>query len=264
MKNSQAKVLRKSIKRGQLFKLGEHLLLCGDSTDKQQVKRLIQNSKIDLILTDPPYGVAYVESKRSLTDSTTHHKVIQNDQYQTDIQYETFSRGWLECIKPYLSRRNSFYIFNSDKMLYALQTALKEAGFDFKQLLIWLKTGAVIGRLDYLPQHELILYGWSGVHQFMKSKDRSVLIHPKPKKNGLHPTMKPIPLLRRLILNSTQIGETVYDPFGGSGSTLLACEQTKRKCLMVEYEHKYCQVIIDRFEKMTGIKALLLNSEENE
>lgn len=264
MKTLQAKVPKKSINHGQLFQLGDHKLLCGDSTNESSVKQLLNGHVLDLILTDPPYGVAYVESKRSLTVSTKEHKAIQNDQYQTDSEYEAFSKAWLTIAKPYLSRRNSFYIFNSDRMLYALQSALKGAGYGFKQLLVWLKTGAVIGRLDYLPQHELILFGWAGVHKFMKSKDRSVLIHPKPKKNGLHPTMKPIPLLRRLILNSTKIGETVYDPFGGSGSTLLACEQTKRKCLMVEYEPKYCQVIIDRFEKTTGSKAVLLNPTEDE
>ena len=109
--------------------------------------------------------------------------------------------------------------------------------------------------MDYLPQHELIAYGWFGTHSFERSKDKSVLMYPKPSKSLLHPTMKPIPLLRGLILNSTKLNGIVYDPFGGSGSTLIACEQTKRTCFMVELDPEYCQTIIDQFEKLTGIKA---------
>jgi DNA modification methylase len=265
MKTLPAEKPKKSISHGQLFQLGDHVLLCGDSTNEANVKMLLEHATIDLILTDPPYGVAYVESKDSFqSDGAQKHKAILNDGYQSDGQYSAFSQAWLTASKPYLNRRNSFYIFNSDRMLFSLQSALKETGYDFKQLLVWLKTGAVIGRLDYLPQHELILYGWSGVHQFMKSKDKSVLIHPKPKKNGLHPTMKPLPLLRRMILNSTKLGEVIYDPFGGSGSTLIACEQTKRRCFMIEYEPKYCQVILDRYKRITGKSPTLLTPEDHE
>jgi len=106
--------------------------------------------------------------------------------------------------------------------------------------------------MDYLPQHEFIAYGWFGTHEFHKSKDKSILFYPKPNKSKLHPTMKPVGLLRRLILNSTKVGDAVYDPFGGSGSTLIACEQTKRRCLTIEVDPKYCQTIIDRFNKLTG------------
>ena len=138
-------------------------------------------------------------------------------------------------------------------MLFALKSGLDVSNFKFCQLLIWIKNHSVIGRLDYLPQHELIAYGWYGSHKFFKSKDKSILAFPKPQKSLLHPTMKPISLLRHLILNSTQIGDYVYDPFGGSGSTLIACEQTKRKCLMVELDQKYCQVIINRYQKMNKL-----------
>ena len=127
-------------------------------------------------------------------------------------------------------------------------------GMHFGQILVWVKNHSVLGRLDYLPQHEMIVYGWYGTHEFMKSKDKSVLLCPKPNKSKLHPTMKPVSLWRRLILNSTTVGGYVYDGLGGSGSTLNACEQTKRKCLMIEIDPEYCQVICDRFEKVTGIK----------
>jgi site-specific DNA-methyltransferase (adenine-specific) len=130
-----------------------------------------------------------------------------------------------------------------------------EAGMKFAQLLIWVKTHAVIGRMDYAPQHELIAYGWFGTHEFLKSKDKSVLVCPRPNKSAMHPTTKPLDLIRRLILNSTRIGDVVYDGFLGSGTTLLACEQTKRVCIGVELDPEYCQTIIFRFEKLTGLKA---------
>ena len=240
-----------SIKNGDLITLGDHLLLCGDATDKASVERLLINKKISLIMSDPPYGVAYVESKNGFSKSKNDRKVIANDQAQSEKQYQTFTQQWLEVIKPYLSPKNAYYIFNSDRMLFALKDALDSSNYRFCQLLIWVKNHAVIGRMDYLPQHELIAYGWFGTHQFFKSKDKSVLTFPKPNKSTLHPTMKPVSLLRHLILNSSKIGDYVYDCFGGSGSTLIACEQTKRKCLMVELDPDYCQTIINRYQKLT-------------
>lgn len=256
MKNSQAKRPQNSVKIGDIFQLGEHLLLCGDSTHPEQVEALLKNSKIKLILTDPPYGVGYVENR--VKSSKKDHKVIANDHIQSEEEYKHFSQQWLASIKPYLEAKNSYYVFNSDRMLFGLEDALKAENFKLSQLLIWVKTGAVIGRLDYNPQHELIVYGWYGVHEPLKDKDKSLLVAPKPKKNALHPTMKPVSLLRRLILNSTSLGATVYDPFLGSGSTLIACEQTRRRCLGIELDPDYCKVIIERFEKISGVKAIKL------
>jgi len=249
MKTLQAKKPQNSIKSGDTFKLGDHLLLCGNSQDKGLIHDLLHEKKVKLILTDPPYGVSY-------TAPSGKHDKIANDQLQSDEEYQSFTERWLEVVKTHLDKKNAYYIFNSDRMLFSLEDALRSQGFKFSQLLIWVKTGAVIGRLDYCPQHELIAYGWHGTHPTIRDKDKSVLIAPKPKKNTIHPTMKPVSLLRRLILNSTNIGDIVYDPFGGSGSSLISCEQTKRKCITVELMPKYCQAIIDRFEKLTGIKAV--------
>lgn len=249
MKTLQAKKPKNSIKTGNLFRLGDHFLLCGDSRDKALIVNVLREKKVKLILTDPPYGVNYTAPGGS-------HDKIANDQLQSSEEYQNFTERWLEVVKPHLDKKNAYYIFNSDRMLFSLEDALRTQGFKFSQLLIWVKTGAVIGRLDYCPQHELIAYGWHGTHPAIRDKDKSVLIAPKPKKNTIHPTMKPVSLLRRLILNSTNIGDIVYDPFGGSGSTMMACEQTKRKCVMVELEEKYCKAIIDRFEKLTGSKAV--------
>lgn len=248
-----------SIKIGDVFQLGSHRLLCGDATNPDHIQSLIGGEKIKLILTDVPYGVDFVEGKKGFTKSSVGHEDILNDHRQTDSEFCTFTKQWLKPIEMSLTEKNAFYIFNSDRMMFAMREALVEEGFKLSQLLIWVKTGAVIGRLDYLPQHELIAYGWKGRHEFLKSKDKTILISPKTKKNSLHPTMKPIPILRKLVLNSTRSGDIVYDPFGGSGSTLLACEQTRRRCLMVEIMPKYCQVTINRWEKLTGQKAVLLH-----
>jgi len=246
------------IKQGDIIQLGDHYLLCGDSTKQEQVEKLLNGHSVDLILTDPPYGVAYVESKEGFTQSIAKPKRIKNDQIQTEENYRTFTAAWLSQAKPYMAKKNSVYIFNSDKMLFALREGMKQAEFKFAQLLIWAKTHAVVGRMDYLPQHELIAYGWHGTHRFHKSKDKTVLVYPKPNKSKWHPTMKPIALLRRMILNSSKIGDTVYDPFGGSGSTLMACEQTTRKCLMVEIDPEYCKTIVELWEIFTKKKARLL------
>lgn len=243
-----------SVRKNDIFELGSHLLACGDALDSGIVARLIKDRKVALILTDMPYGVGYVENKSGF-NQLSKSKIIANDHAQSDEQYRTFTRGWLELVKPYLAEKNSYYLFNSDKMLFAMREGLVDSGFKFAQLLIWIKNHAVLGRLNYLPQHELIAYGWYGKHAFQKSQDKSVLFYPKPNKSPLHPTMKPVGLLRNLILNSSKIDDWVYDPFSGSGSTLIACEQTKRNCLAIELDPEYCQIIIDRYEEVTGKKA---------
>lgn len=242
------------IKLGDIIELGPHRLLCGDAGDIDNVKKLIGKDKIDLVLTDPPYGVAYVESKAGFTQNLANPKEIKNDHLQTENEYIAFNEKWLKILIPFLNNKNTIYIFNSDKMIFALRQAMISVGLYFSQLLIWVKSNAVIGRLDYLPQHELIAYAWHSRHSFKKSKDKSILFCPKPKRSKLHPTQKPISLLRRLILNSSKVGDVVFDPFGGSGGTLLACEQTKRKCLMIEIDPEYCATIIRKYYEINDLK----------
>lgn len=249
-----------SIKTGDIFTLGEHALICGDCTDAALVSGVTGKKKISLILTDPPYGIAYVEGKEGFRKAKTTHAAIKNDHLQSDGEYRIFTRRWIEAVKPFLQRKNALYVFNSDRMIFPLRDGMQDAGCHLAQLLVWVKTQSIVGRLDYLPQHELVAYGWIGVHEFRRSKDKSVIVYPKPSKSVLHPTMKPMGLLRQLILNSSRIGDTVYEPFAGSGSTLIACEQTKRKCIAIELDPHYCKVIIRRFEKLTGTKAQKLPS----
>lgn len=247
------------IKTGDIIQLGKHRLYCGDATS---VPEKLFDTKIRMICADPPYGVAYVENKEHFKETIgaalSCPQIIQGDQLQTDEEYAQFVNDWLKQVKPYMDSYNTSFIFNSDLMICALRTGMKAAGWYYSQMIIWVKNTIVVGRKDYHPQHELIAYGWTGRHKMERSRDRSIILYPKPHKNELHPTMKPVGLLRRLILNSTKIGDTVYDPFGGRGSTLIACEHTYRKCIMIEMDPKYCEIIIKRWEILTGQKALVI------
>jgi len=238
-------------KKGIIYELGDHRLACGDCRDSSLVKELIGSNKISLILTDPPYGVSYIENKKGFC-SVKKNIEIANDNIADESTYNQFTSDWLNAVKPYLSVKNACYIFNSDKMIFALRKGMEDGGFRLAQILIWIKNSQVIGRRDYLAKHELIAYGWYGAHQFYKSKDKSVFFYPKPNSSPLHPTTKPAGLVRRLILNSSQIGNVVYDPFAGSGTTLIACEQTKRRCLAIEIDPAYCKTIIDRYKRLKG------------
>lgn len=258
MKNSQTPKRSVFVKPGDVFALGDHRLICADARDADRVLKFIGNNRVSAIVTDPPYGVSYVESKLGFKQKLGKEKIIMNDHEQSEEEYQAFTKDWLLAVRPCLTKHNAVYTFNADKMVFALRSGLQEAGYTFTQLLIWAKTHAVVGRMDYLPQHELIVYGWYGRHIFHKAKDKSVLVYPKPSESKLHPTMKPVGLLRRLILNSTHVKDVVYEPFAGSGSTLIACEDTKRRCFAVELDPDYCQTIIKRFEDHTGVQAIRL------
>ena len=248
------------IKTGDIYQLGDHKLICGNSRDESIVKELIGKEKIRMVCTDPPYNVSYVENKDWVGmrgGKQMEHKKIENDTMSGD-EYVEFTRAWAEPMVPFMDSYNSAYIFNSDLMICEAKQGLKQTGFYYSQMIIWVKNQVVLGRKDYNPQHELIIYGWYGRHKFERGKARSIVFCPRPSKAKLHPTMKPVSLLRKLILNSTKINDIVYDPFGGSGSTLIACEHVKRKCLMIEIDPAYCETIIARWEKLTGQKAQMI------
>ena len=261
MKNSQEKVQSKLVKDGQIWQLGEHRLLVGSCTDTALVSELLRNSQVNAIITDPPYGILNVESKIGLGE-VSKNKVIANDNITNEAEYEKFSEDWLRLVLPYLSKKNSIYIFNCDKMLFALKKAMDNCGIYFSQLVVWIKNHATIARKDYAPQHELVLYGWYGTHAFRKAKDRSVIFFPKPHKSVLHPTMKPVNLVARLILNSTRVGDIVYDPFIGSGTTIIACQKTGRVCYGTEIDIEYATTSIARFEAASKIEAVLVYEKE--
>ncbi len=246
----------KTVQQGDIWKLGEHIIGCGDALDAAFVAKVVGDRKVRAIVCDPPYAVAYVEGKRDFNkQSSDTDKVIIGDQLQSDEEYTLFTKTWLEAIKPHLESYNAYYIFNSDSMSPALRSGIKAAGFFYSQGLVWVKNTSVLGRKDYLLMHELIAYGWYGRHKMERSKAKSVLFHPKPVASRLHPTQKPVGLLRKLIPNSTKMGEYVYDPFLGSGSTLIASEHLGRRCIGIELDPAYVATVIARWEKLTGKQA---------
>ncbi|MHB8674632.1 MAG: DNA-methyltransferase, partial [Candidatus Limnocylindrales bacterium] len=196
------------------------------------MKKVVGENKIRLVLSDPPYGVAYVENKLG----GSAHRKIENDHAQTEEEYRAFTKEWLRAVVPHLDSANAALIFNADLMYLALRQGMVDAGFYYSQMLIWIKSSVVLGRKDYLPMHELIAYGWHEKHHMERAKAKSVIFHPKPSKNALHPTQKPVGLLRKLIPNAAKIGEWIYDPFAGSGSTLIACEQLGRRSIAIELD----------------------------
>lgn len=247
----------RTINIGDVHRIGDHLVARGDCRERDLLTHVMGDDTINLIVSDSPYGVAYGENK--LTTGKTRHAPIANDHLQGEDEFSAFTQAWLDAVKPFMAPKNTAYVFCGDRMLFAFRDGLLKSGWKFGQILFWLKTAAVLGHLDYSPQHETLVTFWHGVHVFYKSKDKSVIIHPKPTKNKWHPTEKPIPILRRFILNSSKIGDLVYDPFAGSGTTALACAMTKRRSISIELEESYCRVIIERLEKLTGEKAVLLS-----
>jgi DNA modification methylase len=262
MNTSPATMPKDSIK---IWKLGEHRLLLGDATKKEDLDLLIGTEKVALLLTDPPYGVGYVEGKQEFLqtihkdNNQTEFVAINGDAVEQD--YYDFSQKWLTAVLLHFKVKNAFYIFNGDSKLRELLNALYDLKYTKSAILIWLKNHIVVGRKDYHPQHELIVYGWYGTHNFFGNRDKTALFYPKPNKSKLHPTMKPPSLLRRLIYHSTKPGDVVLDPFAGSGSTLIACEQLKRRCFLVEFEEQYCHTVVERWEKLTGKKAELITHD---
>ena len=269
-------------KLGDIWQLGRHRLMCGDSTSVESVAVLMDGALADMILTDPPYNVAY-------EGGTNDKLTIMNDNMD-DESFRAFLQDAFCAGDSALKKGGAFYIWHADSEGFNFRYACKAVGWEVKQCLIWNKNALVLGRQDYQWKHEPCLYGWkSGAsHYFVKNRKlttvlndgvdidvmtsdelrelireitepSSVINENKPTRNGEHPTMKPVGLLSRQIRNSSRIGEKVLDLFGGSGSTLVACEQLDRVCYTMELDPKYCDVIVKRWETLTGEKAKKTN-----
>lgn len=251
-------------KPGDLWILGNHRLLCGDSTNVQHVERLMNGEKADLWLTDPPYGVSYADKNEFLNALGTGIRLtkrIENDHKSIndlkDFWFQVASNAYMFC-----TDKAPYYWFacqGGDQMMMMMMMSISQANWKVRHELIWVKNNHVLGRCDYHYKHEPILYGWKadGTHNFYGDFQTSVLEFQKPQSSKLHPTMKPIELIERLVSNSSRTGEKVLETFCGSGSTLIACEKTGRKCYGMEIDPHYCDVIIKRWEDFTGNKALL-------
>ena len=235
------------VERGDVWVVGRHRLMCGDATSPEDVATLMDGKKANLIITDPPYNVAF-ESSDGLS--------IKNDKMENDKFYE-FLLAAFKNMAEHLEKGGSAYVFHADTEGLNFRKAFMDAGFHLSGCCIWVKNSLVLGRSDYQWQHEPVLYGFlqNGKHYWSKNAGRSqttVWNFDKPKKNKNHPTSKPLDLLAYPIGNSSQENAIVIDTFGGSGSTLMTCEQTNRVCHTMELDEKYASVILRRYVEDTG------------
>lgn len=241
---------------GDLFEIGQHKLLCGDSTQTDTFAKLFNNELADLVVTDPPYNVSYEgKTKDALT--------IQNDSMGNDEFYQ-FLYDFYTALGSYTKKGGAWYVWHADSEGANFRLAMKNAGIMVKQCLIWVKNSMVMGRQDYQWKHEPCLYGWKeGASHgwYSDRKQTTVLNFDRPTRNAEHPTMKPIPLIAYQIGNSSKQGDIVADAFGGSGTTMVASHQLGRKAYLVEYDPKYCQVIIDRMKKLDPTLTIKRNGE---
>ena len=231
-------------KMGDVWTLGRHRLVCGDSTKPETYEVLMQGQKANLVLTDPPYNVNYEGTAGK----------IKNDNMADDKFYQFLLDAFVN-MEHVMADDASIYVFHADTEGLNFRKAFADAGFYLSGCCIWMKPSLVLGRSPYQWQHEPCLYGWKkkGKHQWYSDrKQTTIWAFDKTKKNTDHPTMKPIPLLAYPIKNSTMSNTLVLDPFGGSGSTLIACEQTDRSCYTIELDEKFCDVILKRYIEQVG------------
>lgn len=243
-------------KPGDIWLLGKHRLMCGDSTSLDDVATLTAGALVDMWLTDPPYNVAY-------EGGTKEKLTIKNDSMGDD-QFRQFLRDAYTAADSVMKAGAVFYIWHADSEGYNFRGAAKDAGWTVRQCLIWKKSSLVLGRQDYQWQHEPCLYGWKEGAGHLWASDRkqtTILEFDKPSRNGEHPTMKPVALFEYQMLNNTKGGDIVLDSFGGSGTTLIAAEKKGRIAYLMELDPKYCDVIVKRWEDFTGKKAVLLTEE---
>lgn len=244
-------------KLGDIYQLGDNRLMCGDSTVLEDVEKLMDGARADMLLTDPPYNVNY--------EGKTKDKLkIKNDKMNNDnfrqFLIDAFSNADM-VMKP----GAVFYIWHAESEGYNFRGACFDVGWTVRQCLIWNKNYMVIGRQDYQWKHEPCLYGWKEGAGHLWTSDRkqtTVINFDKPTRSDIHPTMKPIPLFDYQIKNNTRVGDVVLDLFGGSGTTIMACEQNGRCGYAMEYDPQYVDVIVDRWEKFTGNKAKLIRGVE--
>lgn len=275
-------------KPGDIYQLGDHVLMCGDSRKPEDIEKLMKSDQADLCITDPPYNIDY-EGK------TKDALKIQNDS-MGENDFINFLGAAFSNMKSALKSGGVFYIWHPFTGTFEFISALNKSGMEMRQILVWVKNVFTLGRQDYQWRHEPCIYGWKkgAAHYFVEDRTKSTVfecklkiddlkepeakqllkalfceienystvIHEKrPTRSAEHPTMKPVNLIKRQIENSSKEGDLVLDLFGGSGTTLIACEEKRRRCRMMEYDPHYCDVIINRFEKLTGKTAKKVNQE---
>lgn len=244
---------------GDLFEIGPHRLLCGDSTQTDTFERLLGQELADLVVTDPPYNVDY-------TGKTKDALKIENDK-KSDGDFYQFLYDFYTALGSYTKAGGAWYVWHADMEGVNFRRAFIDSGFHLSSVLIWNKNTMVMGRSDFHWKHEPCLYGWKeGASHgwYSDRKQTTILEFNRPQRNSEHPTMKPIPLFAYQIGNSSKQGDIVADGFGGSGTTMVACHQMQRKAYIVEYDPKYCQVIIDRMLKLDPTIEIKKNGNKYE
>ena len=245
--NTQSEAVTKP---GDIWMLGNHRLMCGDSTDAKMVAMLMDGKKADLLVTDPPYNVAY--------EGKTEEALTMENDSMSSAEFRTFLKNAFECAYNSMKEGAAFYIWYASREHINFESALIDVGLQVREQLIWVKNSLVLSRQDYHWKHEPCLYGWkegAPHHWYSDRSQTTVLEFNRPSRNGDHPTMKPIDLIGYQISNSSKKGNIVLDLFGGSGSTLIACEQLNRNCYTMELDPRYCDVIVKRWEALTGKEA---------
>lgn len=246
-------------KLGDLFLIdGRHRVLCGDSTSKADVERLMDGKRADMCITDPPYNVDY-EGK------TKDALKIENDKFENTLDFQSFLSSAFKNMHDSLKEGGAFYIWHADSEGFNFRKACLDVGLKVRQCLVWVKNSMVLGRQDYHWQHEPCLYGWkdgAGHNWYSDRKQTTVLNFTRPSKNDVHPTMKPVSLIAYQIKNNSKKEQIIFDLFLGSGTTLIACEETKRICYGMELEPLYIDVILRRYKKLYPDKEIkCLNRE---
>ena len=253
--------IEKKCSKGDIWRLGEHRLMCGDSTDEAAIKRLMDGDKADMVFTDPPYGVSIGDKNAALNSvqpSGRCCKNIENDTLSADELYpilvKAMTNARLSCKED-----ACYFVTSPQGGELGLMMMMKDAGLPVRHMLVWEKNSATfsLGRLDYDYQHEPIFYTWTKKHHnYRKGQYRTTIWkYDKPRKCDLHPTMKPVELVANCLNDATKAGDIALDVFGGSGTTMIACEQLGRRARLMELDPHYCDVIIARWEKFTGMKA---------
>jgi DNA modification methylase len=247
---------------GDMWIMGNHRIICGSSADRNIVNKVLDGDEVDMLLTDPPYGVDYSAKNKKLEEMrggvVKKERPIIGDNID---DYLSFFTDFLKVI-PF-REYNTCYIFMIYKEYFNLLSACTNCGIYNSQMLIWLKNKHVLSLSDYNPKHECIFYGWKGKHKFYGDKSgTTILEYSSVNKCDLHPTMKPVEILIRLIQDGSADGAIVYEPFGGSGSALIACEKTNRQCRLVEISPAYVDVIVNRWQDLTGKKAERVNANQ--
>ena len=242
---------------GDLFEIGEHRLICGDSTQTDTFEKLMQGELADMVVTDPPYNVAY-------EGGTKEKLTIENDSMSNDDFYK-FLYDFYTALTTAVKKGGAIYVWHASSEVINFAKAMVDAGWLLKQQLIWVKNSMVMGRQDYQWKHEPCLYGWlkGDSHKWYSDRKQTTIIEfDRPNRNAEHPTMKPIGLFAYQIENSSKIGDIVIDAFAGSGTAMIACEQLKRKARVIEFDPRYCQVILERMNKIDPTLKVKKNGED--